>query len=111
MIGGNTNGTIQIKTAVKNAIGESAPTWENVQVLEGWLDLMSGDSKYTSFNTKIKESTHVFVGDYQKIDERVKEDNSRMIINSQVYDITLIDNPMGLNRQIEIYLTFTGGQS
>ena len=110
MIGGNTNGTIQLKSAVKNAIGESAPAWEDVQTLVGWLDLMSGDSKYTTYNTKLKESTHVFVGDYQEIDQRVKEDNSRMKINGQIYDITLIDNPMGLNQQIEIYLTYTGGQ-
>ena len=32
-----------------------------------------------------------------------------MVINNKKYDVTLIDNPMELNAQLEIYLKYVGG--
>ena len=119
MIGGNTKAILQVKTTTKNAIGEKVSEWHDVVELTGWLDLQSGDSKYTSFSAKIQESTHVFVCDYKPIpgtleingkDVKVSAENSRMVVNSKRYDVLLIDNPMELNKQLEIYLKFTGGQ-
>lgn len=34
-----------------------------------------------------------------------------MLINGEIYDIQLIDNPMHLNYQLEIYLKYVGGQN
>lgn len=110
MIGGNTVAMIQISTTTKNEIGESEKTWVDVQLIEGWLDLQSGDSRYTTYNAKMQESTHVFVSDFYPLDERIKAENSRMVINSKVYDIMLIDDPMELHKQLEIFLKYTGGQ-
>lgn len=45
MIGGNVTATIQIQTVTKNEIAEAVPTWQTVQTLWGWLDLMSGNAK------------------------------------------------------------------
>ena len=93
--------------------------WHDVIELFGWLDLQSGDSKYTTYNAKIQESTHVFVSDYKPIPAtleiegktvRVSAENARMVANSLIYDVMLIDNPMELNKQLEIYLKYTGGQ-
>lgn len=111
-IGGNIKATIQVYTTTKNEIGEKVKNWIDVQTLKGWLDLQSGDSRYNIYNTKIQESTHIFIADYVKLDSRIKAENSRMIINSNRYDIMLIDNPMemGSGSQLEIYLKFTGGQ-
>lgn len=109
MIGGNVTIQLQLKTTMKNAIGESVKTWETVQNLNGWLDYQAGDSKYTSFNTKLQESTHVFVADYTPLDSRLKSENSRAVVNGKTYDVLLFDNPMELNKQWEIYLKFTGG--
>ena len=109
MIGGNITGTIQTRTAAKNDIGEAVKAWTNVQTISGWLDLASGDSKYTSFNAKIQESTHVFVADYVELNASITSENSRMIVNGKSYDVMLIDNPMERNKQLEIYLKFTGG--
>ena len=78
--------------------------------ITGYLDLSTGDSKYTTYNAKIQESTHVFLADYKKLDSRIKAENSRMWINGKVYDIMVIDDPMELNEQLEIYLKYTGGQ-
>lgn len=111
-IGGNTKAIIQVSTASRNDIGEAVKTWADVQVLNGWLDLQSGNSRYSAYHAKIQESTHVFVSDYKRLDSRVTAENARLIINGDRYDVMLIDNPMGMGAgsQLEIYLKFTGGQ-
>lgn len=111
-IGGNTTAIIQISTTTKNAIGESVKTWADVQTLKGWLDLFSGRTNYTPYLAKIQESTHLFICDYVTLDNRISAETARMKINGKVYDITYIDNPMEMQQgsQLEIYLSFTGGQ-
>lgn len=109
-IGGNITVEIQVYKAVRNSIGEVVKTWETAQSLNGWLDLSSGDSKYATYNSKIQESTHVFIADYITVDNRINAENSRLMINGKTYDIMLIDNPMEMNQQLEIYLKYTGGQ-
>lgn len=110
MIGGNIKADMQIRTVTKNAIGEQVESWETVQSLTGWLDYQSGDSRHTAYDIKIQESTHIFICDYVNLDARIKAENSRMIVNGKRYSILLIDNPMEMNRQLEIYLRYTGGQ-
>ena len=110
MIGGNTTAEIQISTTTKNAIGEAVQEWKTVQSITGWLDLSSGDSKYTTYNAKVQESTHIFIADYVALDASIKAENSRVVVNGGRYDVMLIDDPMGLHKQLEIYLKYTGGQ-
>ena len=111
-IGGNIKAIIQVFTSADNEIGENMQTWADVQSIKGWLDLQSGDSRNTTFNAKIQESTHIFISDYVALDERITAESARMVINGKRYDILLIDNPMemGSGSQLEFYLRFTGGQ-
>lgn len=122
-IGGNLWGSIQVKTknGRMNKIGEHVPDWQECIKIKGWLDLSAGDSDRTAFRTKIQESTHVFLCDYQpltgcmitdgeKTVVTVTSGNARMLIDGLVYDILLIDNPMNMNEHYEIYLKFIGGQ-
>lgn len=111
-IGGNITAVIQTATTTKNAIGEQVKSWANAQTLKGWLDLSSGDSKYTTYNAKMQESTHVFIADYVPLAAGIQAENSRMTINGKIYDVLLIDNPMEMcsGSQLEIYLKYTGGQ-
>lgn len=110
-IGGNITAVIQTVKVGTNDIGEQAKTWEDSISLRGWLDLSTGDSKYTAFNAKIQESTHVFVADYAAL-PGITPENSRMIVGGKTYDILLIDNPMEMcsGSQLEIFLKYTGGQ-
>lgn len=125
MIGGNTIAVLQVQAGTtKNRIGERITKWVDVLINEkanitGWLDLQSGDSKHTTYNAKMQESTHIFLCDYVPIPDTlevegikypVNAETTRMVVNSQRYDVLLIDDPMGLHRQLEIYLKFTGGQ-
>lgn len=106
MIGGNTEAIIQqMTTSGKNAIGEQTTTWTDVQRLTGWLDLSSGDSKYT-YNAKLQESTHTFLCDYVPIDRKTAD--KRLMVNGVGYDVLLIDDPMELHQQLEIYLKMVG---
>lgn len=111
-IGGNIKATVQVCTAAKNEIGELVQTWTDAQTIKGWLDLQSGDSRYTTYNAKIQESTHLFIADYVPLKSGIGAETSRMVINGKTYDILLIDNPMemGSGSQLEFYLRFTGGQ-
>jgi hypothetical protein len=119
MIGGNIKAVLQVSTTEKNEIGEKVPVWHDVMELHGWLDLQSGDSKYNTYNAKMQESTHIFICDYLPIPAtlevegkkvKVRAENARLVTLSQRYDVMLIDNPMELNKQLEIYLKYTGGQ-
>lgn len=111
-IGGNIKAIIQVYTSADNAIGENAQAWADAQTIKGWLDLQSGDSRNTTFNAKIQESTHIFIADYVALDSRITAESARLVINGKRYDILLIDNPMelGSGSQLEFYLRFTGGQ-
>lgn len=106
MIGGNIKAELQTKTITVNSIGEQEENWSTVKTLKGYLDLISGDSKYENYNTKLQESTHVFICDYTSLGVSV---NARLIVDGKNYDVMLIDNPMNLNRQLEIYLKMVGG--
>lgn len=119
MIDGSITAQLQVKTTTKNAIAEAVELWHPVIDLEGFIDLQSGQAGYNNYNAKIQESTHVFVGDYKPIPGtliiegkkvKVSAESTRMVADSQVYDVKLIDDPMGLHEQWEIYLAYTGGQ-
>ena len=110
MIGGNIKAIIQTYTTEKNKIGERLKVWADRQTLKGWLDLASGNSNYTAYASKVQESTHIFIADYVPLAAGIQAENSRMTINGKTYDIMLIDNPMEMNEQLEIYLKYTGGQ-
>lgn len=106
MIGGNTEALLQqIIESKTNHIGEKVQSWVDNCKLIGWLDLSGGDSKYT-YDAKLQESTHIFICDYSPIDR--KANDKRLVVDGVVYDILLIDDPMGLHQQLEIYLKFVG---
>lgn len=108
-IGGNIIGVIQTKTSAgKNAIGEADNTWADTFSHDGWLGLQNGDSKYTNFNAKIEESTHVFLCDFDADIYALADQDTRMIIKGFVYDVTFIDNPDEMDEQLEIYLRKVG---
>ena len=56
-IGGNKWALLQVKDkGAKNGIGAYEAKWTDCTSILGWLDLNTGDSKHTTFNTKVQES-------------------------------------------------------
>lgn len=106
MIGGNIEAMLQQKSGSEvNSIGERIQAWSDYLKLWGWLDLSTGDSKY-NYDAKLQESTHIFICDYTAVDR--KADNKRLVVNGIIYDVLLIDDPMELHQQLEIYLKYVG---
>lgn len=111
MIGGNITLILQKEnSAEKNEIGEDVVKQSNALNLWGFLDLSSGDSKHTVYSAKVQESTHVFICDYVDLGG-ITAENSKAICKGKEYEVLVIDNPMELNMQLEIYLKFVGGQN
>ena len=114
MIGGNTLLRFERSTTEPNALGEDVSSWSTVGELTGWLDLRSesGHLGYTTYNAPIAESTHVFLADYDATIAAAKCEGCRAVdtTNGDRYDVQLIDDPMRMHRQLEIYLKLTGGQ-
>lgn len=109
MIGGNTTVNIQTKSVTKDRIGAGVATWTTVQTLTGFLDLMGERTGYTTYNAKVQGSTNVFICDYSPV--TVTAEECRLVDeDGLVYEVMLIDDPMKLHEQLEIYLKFTGGQ-
>lgn len=107
MIGGNITAVLQTKTTTKNAFGEKVETWNDVQLLKGFLDFTGGDGSYKSnFKGSVEETTHIFICDYDKVTSGVSPTQSRLIVNGAIYDALMIDNPMGLNQHLEIMLKY-----
>ena len=111
-IGGNITGIIQTKTSNgRNEIGEAVIVWADAFTIKGWLGMQSGDSQRNNFNAKVEESTHCFLCDYNADIDALAEQDTRMIIKENMYDVTYIDNPDELNEQLEIFLKKVGGNN
>lgn len=94
-----------------NEIGEKEIKWVDAFSFGGVLGLQSGDSKYSNFNAKIEESTHILICDYQADIYTLRNNNTRIRAKGMMYDVLLIDNPDELDIHLEIYLRYVGGQN
>ena len=103
-IRGNRAAEIQTCTLKRNEIGERVKTWETVQTIRGWLDYTTGETGRQTYDAKVQDSSHVFVSDFVKLKDGIRPDTARLIVDGKPYDIVLIDNPMELDYQLEIYL-------
>lgn len=108
MINGNKTLILQIKTITKNSLGEQIEAWEDVQSIKGFLDLMNNQENISTHLASIIESSHVFICDYINIPH--DEELLRASCDGKIYDVKYIDNPMGLNKHLEIFLDYLGGQ-
>lgn len=111
MIGGNTTLQLQVCSSVSNEIGEQVETWNTVQSIDGFIDMVSSESNKTTYNAKVVEATDVFISDYVPIAESINAenpDNVRGVVDGRIYDVQYIDDPMKLHEQLEIYLKYTG---
>lgn len=110
MIGGNITATVQIKNnGIKNTIGEVVNEWADAGTVRGWLDYASGQNELTKFNAKVQETTHIFLCDASAFPEGIRSETARMNISGNTYEVLMIDNPMGMNMHLEIYLKYVGG--
>lgn len=136
-IGGNTTAIFQIKlSSGKNSIGENIDTWNNAVKVKGFLDYNAGQNDVNQYSAKLQDTTHFFFCDYnaleavtdnwiwdtfnfdedfitivegEEVSVKLTPENCRMVVNGKVYNVLLIDDPMGLHEHLEIYLQYVGG--
>lgn len=107
---GNKTGVLQAYSGELNGIGEPTGSWEDLAELTGWLDYQGGTAGRQQRNAMIEDSTHIWICDYDETAAAADAEICRMIIDEKQYDVLLIDDPMGLNQHLEIYLKYVGGQ-
>ena len=94
-----------------NPIGEKVTNWANACEFTGILSLQAGDSNYSTHKTKLEESSHILICEYDAEIYAYADQNTRIIAKDRMYDVLLIDNPDELDEHLEIYLRYVGGQN
>ena len=107
MIGGNVDAVLQVKTSSKNTFGEKITEWIDKSTIKGFLDYVGGDASYKSnFKGDVAETTHIFICDYDEVTSKATPTLCKMIIDGFIYDVLMIDDPMGLHEHLEIMLKY-----
>lgn len=107
---GNKTAVLQTYSGETNSIGESTGAWTDVARLTGWLDYQSGSAGRQQRSAMIEDSTHIWICDYDQAAAEADAETCRMSIDGRIYDVLLIDDPMGMHYHLEIYLKYVGGQ-
>jgi len=98
---------IQTRNDVDDGIGGIEEGWDYYLEVDGYLDMMTGSdlpagNKNSAF---VEESTHVLI-----IPDIPPEalDDTMLVVGSdgRTYDITYVDNPVGVDHHLEVYLRY-----
>ena len=101
--------TVQKLTQIDDGIGGVKEQWDDHITIEGYLDMMTGtdqpNNQQGSLNNAfVEESTHVLVvpnGADVDID-----DSMRVVGGGKAYDVTFVDDPVGVGHHLEVYLRY-----
>lgn len=98
---------VQKSVQQNDGIGGTIQDWDDVTVIRGYLDLISGsDHQYAVHNAQIEESTHILI--VPKYQEDITDKMRIIDQKRRRYTITYVDNPFGVNHHLELYLKFSG---
>lgn len=86
----------------ENRLGEPIFEFSELTKLEGYLDLMTGSDLPNDQNSFIEESSHIFIT-FDLTEEIKAEDVLKDEKTGLEYEITFVDNVMGLGHHFEIY--------
>lgn len=73
---------------------------------QGYLDLISGTNDNTMLNAKVEQSTHILITEYFDWYKSLIDDKKSIQCDGKEFSITYVDNPVGLNHHLEIYLQY-----
>ncbi|MCM1193339.1 MAG: hypothetical protein NC123_16435 [Butyrivibrio sp.] len=113
-IGGNTKGWVQVKSVEPDEYALDRTVWRNAfqKPLTGVLDLTGADVSHKLMK-RVEDAEYIFLCDYTDLTvdgKKLNTENSRMLIDGQIYEVLLYDDPMQLHEHLEIYLKYVGGQ-
>ena len=99
---------IQQRQLSDDEIGGVEEAWSDYMSVEGYIDLQNGsDLPSGSLNNAwVEESTHILVIPEMPAD--IIDDSMRVVGGDRWYDITYVDNPVGIDHHLELYLRYGG---
>ncbi|AIM64205.1 hypothetical protein WS105_0615 [Weissella ceti] len=98
---------LQKKQQTPDGIGGFSHDWQKSGELLAYLDLIAGSNQPSIQNASIEGSTHILM--VPDVPEYMVTDQMRIVdTTNRWYTITYVDNPMGQNNHLEIYVTFGG---
>lgn len=92
--------TIERYKSEPDGIGGTVQEWEAHTIVDGYMDMLTNRDG-SNQNTFIPESTHVLITDHANYDV-TKFD--KLVVRGVDYEITFVDDPVGLGHHLEIYL-------
>lgn len=97
---------IQKREQMDDGIGGLTESWTDYRTTSGYLDLVQGTDLNASQQAFLQESTHVAVIPFY---QDGITDKMRLIDEAgRWYEITYVDDPVGVHHHLELYLKFGG---
>lgn len=103
---------VQTPQPTDDGIGGVSSSWVDGATLSGYIDLVTGTDlpNGTTDNAFIENSTHIAI--CPEADKSQVTDNDRLVgPDGKVYDVTYVDDPVGIGHHLEIYLRYPGGDA
>ncbi len=111
-INGNTKAVVQIREVETDEYKADRTRWKDAFSVKGTLDLLDGGVNLKMMS-RTEDADYIFICDYflpAYNGEKLTAENSRLLIEGEVYEVKLFDDPMRLHEHLEIYLKYLGGQ-
>lgn len=89
-------------TSVDNGMGGSFNQWVLHLEYDGVIDQLTGNEMVEA-DRIAENSTHILIGEVVDIKRQ-----DRVIANGKQFNVRNVDNPMNLNRHLEIMLEYEG---
>lgn len=89
-------------TGKKDELDHPIVAYECVHNIQGWLDMVTGSDEQTYQNSLLATSSHIFLSEDMSFPieatDRIKD-----VLTGIEYEITFVDNVIGLSDHYEIY--------
>lgn len=97
---------LQAKKQKSDGIGGFTETWDDLRAVSGYLDLLQGTDENTIQQAFIEQSTHVAV--LPKYEPGITDAMRIVDETGRFYEITYVDDPVGVHHHTELYLKYGG---
>lgn len=91
--------TVQRSLSTDNGFGGTTTAWQTIHSVDGVIDMLSGNEVMAA-DALNRSSSHILIS-FDIFD--IKR-GDRVLDNGNQYRVTYVDNPMNLNRQLEVSL-------
>jgi len=111
-IDGNVVAIVQIKEVIQDEYKVDREQWKDAFTKKGVLDLLDTGMNHKMMK-RIEDSDYIFFCDYfppEYAGQKLTTENSRFLIDGEIYEVKLFDDVMRRHEHLEIYLQYVGGQ-